>query len=104
VPAGQPAAQPTAQQRKAGALQRQQHAARTKPIRRELERVEERMAWLQREKLELEALLAQPLAPGEIARAGKRLKGLVEELQSMEEEWLSLSAQIDAIEVDRQPS
>ena len=45
----------------------------------------------------LEDRLAQPMPPAEIAEAGKRLKQLNDELEALEERWLTLSEELEAI-------
>lgn len=89
-----PAANP-AEQRRLQAQQRQQLASRVKPLKRELEQAEGRMAALEQEKTNLEASLSTPLPPQEIAQAGRRLKAIGDELQTLEERWLELSEAID---------
>ncbi|TAM35269.1 MAG: ATP-binding cassette domain-containing protein, partial [Burkholderiaceae bacterium] len=82
-------------QRKQDAQRRQQQADKAKPIRREIEGCEKRMAELTQEKTQLEARLATPLAPAAIADAGKRLKAASDELRALEERWLELTEQIE---------
>ncbi len=86
------------EQRKQDAQQRQRAAAKAKPLKRELEQAEKRMAELNGDKAALEARLAGALPAGEFAQAGKRLKVVSDELQALEERWLALCADIDAIE------
>ena len=86
------------EQRKLQAQQRQQLAARLKPLKKDLEQAEKRMAQLEQEKSGLEARLSAPLPPAEIADAGRRLKAIGDELASIEERWLDITGQIDAIE------
>jgi ATP-binding cassette, subfamily F, member 3 len=88
-------------QRRLDAQQRQQLAARTKPLKRELEQADRRMAQLAAAKAQLEARLSAPLAAAEIAQAGKQLKAANDELQGLEERWLALSGEIEAIETGR---
>jgi ATP-binding cassette subfamily F protein 3 len=96
VPTAAPASLLTPQdQRKLDAQQRQQLASRVKPLKKELEQVEKRMSQLSADKDALEAQLAAPLPPAEIAEAGKRLKATNDELQKLEERWLALTDQID---------
>jgi ATP-binding cassette subfamily F protein 3 len=83
-------------QRKAQAQQRQQLAARLKPLKKDLEQAEKRIAQLEAEKSAIEARLSTALPPGEIADAGKRLKAVTDELSSLEERWLALSGDIEA--------
>jgi ATP-binding cassette subfamily F protein 3 len=71
-------------------------ATQLKPLKRELEQADQRMAALSQEKAELEARMATPLSPADIARAGKRLKAVTDELATLEERWLELSGQIEA--------
>jgi ATP-binding cassette, subfamily F, member 3 len=72
-----------------------------KPLKRELEQAEKRMAELNVEKTGLEARMAVSLPPAEIAQSGKRLKVLTDELHQLEERWLLLSGDIEAIETAR---
>lgn len=89
-----PGAKP-AEQRRLQAQQRQQLAAKVKPLKRELEQAEGRMAALEQEKGGLEQRLATALPPAEIAESGRRLKAIADELQTLEERWLELSEAID---------
>jgi len=89
------------EQRRQEALQRQQLATHLKPLKREMEQAERRMTELNAAKEALEARLATPLPPAEIADAGKRLKAANDELQALEERWLDLSSQVEAIETAR---
>ena len=98
--AASPSVTPQAQ-RKQEAQQRQQLAAKAKPLKRELELAESRMAQLNGEKAELETRLATALPATEIAQLGKRLKAANDELTALEERWLALSGDIDAIETTR---
>jgi ATP-binding cassette subfamily F protein 3 len=77
---------------------RAQLATRAKPLKRELEQAEKRMAELNADKASLEASLSAPLPPAEIAQAGRRLKAVNDELQVLEERWLALSADLEAID------
>ncbi len=86
------------EQRKAAAQQRQQLSARLKPLKKEREQAEQRMAALEAERTALEAKMAQSLPPAEIAEAGRRLKGIGDELAALEERWLALSGDIEAAE------
>ena len=76
--------------------------SKTKPaargtLRRQLEDVEARMTTLNGEGAALEANLSAAPHPAEIAELGKRLKTVNDELQSLEDQWLSLSSQLDAV-------
>jgi ATP-binding cassette, subfamily F, member 3 len=83
--------------RKQAAAARQQLAEKTKPFKKELDKVDQRVAVLTTEKSALEAQLATPLAPAEIAEAGKRLKAVSDELDTLEERWLELSETIESM-------
>jgi ATP-binding cassette, subfamily F, member 3 len=63
--------------------------------KKELLQVEERMAPLNQEGAELEAKLSTNPHPSEIALAGKRLKLVNAELQTLEEQWLALTGKIE---------
>ena len=101
TPAPAPVSAPSAprgsaqDERKATAQQRQQLSARLKPLKREQEQAEQRIAGLEQEKSALEARLSTPLPPAEIAEAGRRLKSLGDELAQLEARWLELSSEID---------
>ncbi len=84
--------------RKQDAQHRQQASSRLKPLRKELEQADQRMAQLSGEKAALDAKLGTRLAPADLAEAGKRLKAINEELASLEERWLQLSGDIESIE------
>ncbi|MDB5847441.1 MAG: transporter, partial [Rhodoferax sp.] len=90
-----PVANP-ADQRRADSARRQQQSSQTKPLQKELDRIDQTMAKLQMEKGELEAHMSKPLPPAEIANAGKRLKAMGDELGTLEEQWLALSEQLEA--------
>ena len=76
---------------------RQQRANRLKPLKRELEAAEANLARLNTEKSALEERMSTPLPAGDIADCGKRLKALADELQSLEERWLALSDELEAV-------
>ncbi len=83
--------------RKAAAAARQKRADQIKPLRMELNRVDNRLGVLFAEREKLEAELASPgLAPQALAEAGKRLKVVGEQIEATEARWLELSTQIDA--------
>jgi ATP-binding cassette, subfamily F, member 3 len=84
-----------AEQRKIDAQKRQQLATQTRPLKKELEQNEQRMASIEAEKTSLEALLTTPISPADMADAGRRLKALADEVSALEERWLELSAQLE---------
>jgi ATP-binding cassette subfamily F protein 3 len=86
------------EQRKASALARQQLAEKTRPLKRELDQVTQRLAILATEKSQIEDRLTQPLPPAEIADNGRRLKACGDEIDALEERWLDLSSAIETLE------
>ena len=96
----QDAAAPQMDQREArrlAAQARQQLAEKTKPLKKELEQVDKKMAALSAEKTQLEEKLSTQIPPAEIAEAGKRLKAVGDELDTLEERWLELSEEIEQL-------
>jgi ATP-binding cassette, subfamily F, member 3 len=85
----------SAEQRKIDAQKRQLLAAQTRPLKRELEQNEQRMASIEAEKMTLETLLTTPVSPAEMAEAGRRLKALAEEVSALEERWLELTSKLE---------
>ena len=85
----------SAEQRKIDAQKRQLLAAQTRPLKRELEQNEQRMASIEAEKMTLETLLTTPVSPAEMADAGRRLKALAEEVAALEERWLELTSKLE---------
>ena len=83
--------------RRLAAQARQALAEKTKPLKKELEKIDTRMAQLGAEKAALEEKLAAPLPPADIAEAGKRLKAVGDELDASEERWLELSEAIEQL-------
>jgi len=84
------------EQRRQDALRRQQVAEKTRPLKKELEQTEKRMAVLAQEKTKLETALSQPLNAGDIADSGRRLKAVNDETDTLEVRWLELTEAIDA--------
>ena len=66
-----------------------------KPLKKELDKVDAQMKTLNTERQTLEAQLAATIAPAEMAKAGKRLKAVDAELQTLEERWLEITDQIE---------
>ena len=108
VPAPAPVAAPAApsatapaggrDQRKASAQARQQLAEKTRPLKRSLDKVNQQLAERTAEKAALEARLSEPLPPADIADCGRKLKACTDALETLEEQWLELSEEIEAIE------
>ena len=85
-----------AEQRKQDAALRQQQLERLRPLKRELEQVDKRMAALATESTALHERLAQAaLTPADIAESGRRLKAIDDETARLEERWLELNEQIE---------
>lgn len=84
-------------QRKQDAHERQQRSEQAKPLKRELAQIDQRLAAAGSEKAAIEERMVQPLAAAEIADAGKRLKALNDEIEQLEERWLTLSGQLEAL-------
>ena len=86
------------QDRKAAAAVRQQRGDDAKPLRKELNSIDNRLGVLFSEREALEASLASSaLDPTARADGGKRLKALGDEIETLEGRWLELSTQIDAL-------
>jgi ATP-binding cassette subfamily F protein 3 len=66
-----------------------------KPLKKELDKVDQQMKALAAERLPLEAKLAETPVAADMAQAGKRLKAVDAELQQLEERWLELTDQIE---------
>ncbi|MDD2711945.1 MAG: ATP-binding cassette domain-containing protein [Simplicispira sp.] len=85
------------EQRKQDAAARQQQAERLRPLKRELEQIDQRLAALGTEGAALHDRLTQALAPADIADCGRRLKAIGDETAALEERWLELSGQMEAV-------
>jgi ATP-binding cassette subfamily F protein 3 len=84
--------------RKAAALARQQKAEQAKPLRKELNKIDNRLGVLFSERDAIEALFAENTLPAaELAAKGKRLKGITDEIETLESRWLEVSTQIDGM-------
>ena len=87
------------EQRKQDAQARQQLAEKTRPLKRELEQIAQRLSALVAERADLEQRLTQPLPPAEIADLGRRLKAGHDETAQLEERWLEISAGLEELGV-----
>ncbi|MCL5739828.1 MAG: ATP-binding cassette domain-containing protein [Betaproteobacteria bacterium] len=87
------------EQRKQDAQTRQQLAEKTRPLKRELEQIDQRLSALVAERADLEQRLTQPLPPAEIADLGRRLKAGHDETAQLEERWLEISAGLEELGV-----
>ncbi|WP_066265427.1 ABC-F family ATP-binding cassette domain-containing protein [Hydrogenophaga palleronii] len=97
--AGKKAIEPnrSPEQKRNDAQRRQQAAEKTKPLKKELEQTEKRMAQLAQEKTRLETAMGQPATPAEMADAGRRLKAVNDETETLEARWLELHEAIEAV-------
>ncbi len=95
-----PAASRSPEQRKLDAQRRQQRAEQLRPLKKELEQSEKRMAALNTEKRALEETLSQPASPVTLADTGRRLKAVNDELEALELRWLELGEQLEAATSD----
>jgi ATP-binding cassette subfamily F protein 3 len=77
--------------------QRKDDAQQRKETNEEQDGIEKTMASLEAEKQSLHDKLASPLAPADIANAGKRLKVVEDELEELELRWLELTAQLETL-------
>jgi len=85
--------------RKASAQARQALAAKTRPLRQELTQAEQRIAKLGSERGQIEAdIVAGQLSGPQMAEAGRRLNHIAAEVAMLEERWLELTEQIEAVE------
>jgi ATP-binding cassette, subfamily F, member 3 len=99
--AAKPAAAPDANRRddrKQAAQNRAAIANRTRPLRLEVQQIDGRLEKLGAERAELETALATGTLPGaEIAEHGRRLNHIAAETAMLEERWLELQSEIEAI-------
>jgi len=87
--------------RKQSAQLRNQIANRTRPLRNEVTQIDARMDKLGAEQKQIEAQLATGQMSGpDIAEAGRRLNHIGAETAQLEERWLALQAEIDAINAE----
>ena len=87
------------EQRRLAAQARQQLAEKTKPFKKELDHIDQRLPQLNATRTALEEKLATPgLTGSEIAEAGKQLKLVNDDIDQLEERWLELSEQIEALQ------
>ncbi|MCC7458144.1 MAG: ATP-binding cassette domain-containing protein [Nitrospira sp.] len=85
-------------ERKQQAQSRAQLANRTRPLRLEIQQIDARLDKLGAEKAELEgALVAGTIAADAMADTGRRLNHIAAETAMLEERWLELQEQIEAI-------
>ena len=89
---------PARDDRKQSAQARSLLANRTRPMRQELAQIDARLPKLAAERAELEAMLAAGKRPGaDMADLGRRLNHAVAEVAVLEERWLELQSELEAM-------
>ncbi|MDO9314773.1 MAG: ATP-binding cassette domain-containing protein [Burkholderiaceae bacterium] len=84
--------------RKADAQARQLKSDELKPMRKELNRIDNRLGVLFGDRDSIEASFAVgTLTPAQLAESGKKLKAITEEIGRLEGQWLELSTQVDEL-------
>jgi ATP-binding cassette subfamily F protein 3 len=84
--------------RKAAAAARQQRAEEIKPLRKELNKIDNRLGVLFAEREKIEASFGETgVTADQLAEGGKRLKAVGDEVERLEARWLELSTQIDTL-------
>jgi len=84
--------------RKADAQARQLKSDELKPLRKELNRIDNRLGVLFVDRDSIEASLATGTqTPAQLADSGKKLKTITEEIDRLEGQWLDLSTQVDEL-------
>ena len=85
--------------RKAQAQARMKRAEQTKPLRTKLERIDTDLAAVAADRAKLEAQMADgSLAGQQLAEAGKRLKKFSDQATALEERWLAITDEIEAMD------
>jgi ATP-binding cassette, subfamily F, member 3 len=94
-----PAPQAPREDRKAEKQARAKMAEATRPKRVELQRIDERLAKLVKEKATVEARLADPgTKPAGIADLGRELSHIQAEVAMLEERWLELQGELERLQ------
>jgi len=84
--------------RKAAADAKKRLTEQTRPLRKEIERIDAQMAALNTEKTSIEvALASRALMPPQMAEKGRRLKVVNDEIETLEARWLELSEEIETL-------
>ena len=96
-PAAAPSSAASRDDRRAGKQARAKQAEATRPLRIELQRIDDRLLKLAAEKAEVEASLASAQAKADdYAELGRRLSHIAAETSMLEERWLELQAELEA--------
>ena len=86
-------------ERQGAKLARVRQSEATRPLRTELQRIDERMARLAAEKVEVEALLSGPgCGPDEYAELGRRLAHIGAEVAMLEDRWLEAQTELESLQ------
>ncbi len=89
---------PPREDRKQAKQARVKQSDATRPLRIELQRIDDRLAALGRERTEVEAALAAALTPaGDYAELGRRLAHIGAEAGMLEERWLELQSELEVL-------
>ena len=94
--AAKPETRETRESRQQAKQARVKQSERTRPLRNELQRIDERLARLAAEKREIEAGLASP--SGDYAELGRRLAHAAAEVAMLEERWLELQTELEGLQ------
>jgi ATP-binding cassette subfamily F protein 3 len=95
------ASRPGGDDRKAAKQARAKLSERTRPLRIELQRVDERLARLQKERDEVETALASGTQDGtRLAELGRQHHHILAEVAMLEERWLELQTELDALQAE----
>ena len=95
----QAVAPPARDDRRAAKLARAKLSELTRPLRIEIQRIDERLAQLAGEKTEVEARLAAGELRGEeFAEIGRRLNHVMAETSMLEERWLELQGELESLQ------
>ena len=93
------AAKPTRDERQAGKQARARLAEQTRPLRIEIQRIDERLARLAAERAEVEALLSDAgTKADDFAELGRRLAHVGAETGVLEERWLEAQAELERLQ------
>jgi len=99
APAPAAASRTARDERQAGKLARARLAEATRPLRIEIQRIDERLARLAAERDEVQALLASGEARSEdYAELGRRLAHIDAEVQKLEERWLEAQTELEEMQ------
>ena len=105
APKPTPTTQASPEVRKNAKLAQVKHSESMRPLRVELQRIDDRMAKLSAEKLEVEALMGRPASPAASAdgygELGRRLAHISAEVGTLEERWLALQSELEALQAGR---